>query len=138
MGEVYRALDTSLDRDVAIKILPELFAADPERMVRFTKEAKTLASLNHQNIAHIHGVVEQPFAIVMECVDGEDLAQRLQRGPIALDEAIPIAKQIADALECAHEQGIVDRDLKAANVKVRDDRTVKVLDYGLAWCTSRI
>ena len=138
MGEVYRALDTSLDRDVAIKILPELFAADPERMVRFTKEAKTLASLNHQNIAHIHGVVEQPFAIVMECVDGEDLAQRLQRGPIALDEAIPIAKQIADALECAHEQGIVDRDLKPANVKVRDDRTVKVLDYGLAWCTSRI
>ena len=132
MGEVYRALDTSLDRDVAIKVLPEIFAADVERLMRFSREAKTLAALNHQNIAHIHGIVETPLAIVMEFVDGEDLADRLKRGAIPLDEAIPIAKQIADALECAHEQGIIHRDLKPANVKVRDDGTVKVLDFGLA------
>jgi eukaryotic-like serine/threonine-protein kinase len=132
MGEVYRALDTTLDRDVAIKVLPELLAADPDRVARFTREAKTLASLNHANIAHIHGVVDSPFALVMEFVDGEDLAQRLERGAIPLDEAIPIAKQIADALECAHEQGIVHRDLKPANVKVRPDGVVKVLDFGLA------
>ena len=132
MGEVYRALDTTLDRDVAIKVLPELLASDPERVARFTREAKTLASLNHANIAHIHGVVDSPFALVMEFVDGEDLAQRLARGAIPLDEAIPIAKQIADALECAHEQNIVHRDLKPANVKVRPDGAVKVLDFGLA------
>ena len=132
MGEVYRALDTTLDRDVAIKILPDLLASDPDRVARFSREAKTLASLNHTNIAHIHGVVDSPFALVMEFVDGEDLAQRLARGAIPLDEAIPIAKQIADALECAHEQGIVHRDLKPANVKVRPDGAVKVLDFGLA------
>ena len=132
MGEVYRALDTTLDRDVAIKVLPELLASDSERVARFSREAKTLASLNHQNIAHIHGVVDPPLALVMEFVDGEDLAQRLARGAIPLDEAIPIAKQIADALECAHEQNIVHRDLKPANVKVRPDGTVKVLDFGLA------
>ena len=132
MGEVYRALDTTLDRDVAIKVLPELLASDPERVSRFAREAKTLASLNHTNIAHIHGVVENPFALVMEFVEGEDLAERLRRGPVPLDEAIPIAKQIADALESAHEQGIVHRDLKPANVKVRPDGVVKVLDFGLA------
>ena len=132
MGEVYRALDTTLDRDVAIKVLPELLASDSERVARFSREAKTLASLNHQNIAHIHGVVDPPLALVMEFVDGEDLAQRLARGAIPLDEAIPIAKQIADGLECAHEQGIVHRDLKPANVKVRPDGVVKVLDFGLA------
>ena len=132
MGEVYRALDTSLDRDVAIKVLPEVLATDPERVARFAREAKTLASLNHANIAHIHGVLESPFALVMEFVEGEDLAERLARGAIPLDDAIPIAKQIADALECAHEQGIIHRDLKPANVKVRPDGAVKVLDFGLA------
>ena len=132
MGEVYRALDTSLDRIVAIKILPELLASDPERVARFSREAKTLASLNHANIAHIHGVVDSPFALVMEFVEGEDLSQRLARGAVPLDEAIPIAKQIADAIESAHEQGVIHRDLKPANVKLRPDGTVKVLDFGLA------
>src|ERR1700687_1700592 len=134
MGEVYRARDTRLDRDVAIKILPEAFATDPERLARFEREAKTLASLNHPNIAHIHGL-EQTIggrALVMELVEGEDLSQRIARGAIPLDEALPIARQIADALEAAHEQGIVHRDLKPANVKVRADGTVKVLDFGLA------
>ena len=132
MGEVYRARDTSLDRDVAIKVLPELLATDPDRVVRFAREAKTLASLNHANIAHIHGVLESPLALVMELVEGEDLAERLARGAMPLEDVIPIAKQIADALECAHEQGIIHRDLKPANVKVRPDGVVKVLDFGLA------
>jgi serine/threonine-protein kinase len=138
MGEVYRARDTKLDRDVAIKILPELFAADPERLKRFEREAKTLASLNHPNIAQVFGVIELPAeaggygALVMEMVDGDDLAIRLKRGGMPLDEAVPVARQIADALEAAHERGIVHRDLKPANVKVRDDGTVKVLDFGLA------
>src|SRR4051812_11455446 len=132
MGEVYRARDTKLNRDVAIKVLPALFAADPERLARFEREAQTLAALNHPNIAHIHGVLESPAALVMECVEGEDLAQRMARGAIPLDEAIPIARQIADALEAAHERGIIHRDLKPANIKVRGDGTVKVLDFGLA------
>ncbi|HEX6465493.1 MAG TPA: protein kinase, partial [Vicinamibacterales bacterium] len=134
MGEVYRARDTKLNRDVAIKVLPEIFAADPERLARFTREAQTLAALNHPNIAHIYGVEEsgKVHALVMEFVDGEDLAQRLVRGAIPLDEALPIARQIADALEAAHEQGIVHRDLKPANIKIRPDGTVKVLDFGLA------
>jgi serine/threonine-protein kinase len=134
MGEVYRARDTKLDRSVAIKILPEAFAADTERIARFQREAKTLASLNHLNIAHIHGLEESSGvrALVMELVEGEDLAQRIARGPIQADEALPIAKQIADALEAAHEQGIIHRDLKPANIKVRPDGTVKVLDFGLA------
>ncbi len=134
MGEVYRARDTKLDRDVAIKILPAGFATDPERLARFEREAKTLAALNHPNIAQIHGAEDAGTtrAIVMELVEGEDLSQRIARGAIALDEALPIAKQIAEALEAAHEQGIVHRDLKPANVKVRDDGTVKVLDFGLA------
>ena len=142
MGEVYRARDTKLDRAVAIKILPEAFATDTERIARFQREAKTLASLNHPNIAHIHGLEDSSpsagsgqaavRAIVMELVEGEDLAQRLAHGAIPIVEALPIAKQIADALEAAHEQGIVHRDLKPANIKVRPDGTVKVLDFGLA------
>ena len=134
MGEVYRARDTKLDRAIAIKILPEAFAADTDRIARFQREAKTLASLNHPNIAHIHGLEESNGvrALVMELVEGEDLAQRIARGAIPVDEALPIAKQVADALEAAHEQGIIHRDLKPANIKVRRDGTVKVLDFGLA------
>ena len=134
MGEVYRAWDTKLDRAVAIKILPEAFAADTERIARFQREAKTLASLNHLNIAYIHGFEESNGVrtLVMEFVEGEDLAQRIVRGAIPVAEALPIAKQIADALEAAHEQGIIHRDLKPANIKVRPDGTVKVLDFGLA------
>jgi hypothetical protein len=134
MGEVYRARDTKLDRAVAIKILPEAFAADTERIARFEREAKTLALLNHTNIAHIHGLEESSGvrALVMELVEGEDLVQRIARGAIPVAEALPIAKQISDALEAAHEQGIIHRDLKPANIKVRPDGTVKVLDFGLA------
>ena len=134
MGEVYRARDTKLDRAVAIKILPEAFAADSERIARFQREAKTLASLNHPNIAYIHGLEESNGvrALVMELVEGEDLAQRIARGAIPVAEALPIAKQMADALEAAHEQGIIHRDLKPANIKLRRDGTVKVLDFGLA------
>jgi eukaryotic-like serine/threonine-protein kinase len=134
MGEVYRARDTRLERDVAIKILPGVFAADPDRLMRFEREAKTLAALNHPHIAQIHGVEEAGAtrALVMELVEGEDLAVRLARGPIPIDEARPIARQIAEALEAAHEAGIVHRDLKPANVKLRPDGTVKVLDFGLA------
>ena len=134
MGEVYRARDTKLNRDVAIKVLLPAVANDPDRLARFSREAQVLASLNHPNIAHIYGLEEADgiTAIVLELVDGEDLAQRIARGPIPLDEALPIARQIADALEAAHEQGIIHRDLKPANVKVRTDGTVKVLDFGLA------
>ena len=134
MGEVYKARDTRLDRDVAIKILPEAFAADTERVARFQREAKTLAALNHPNIAQIYGLEQagDVHALVMELVAGEDLSQRIARGAIPIDEALPIAKQIAEALEAAHEQGIIHRDLKPANIKVRPDGTVKVLDFGLA------
>ena len=134
MGEVYRAHDTKLKRDVALKVLPDSFASDPDRLARFTREAQTLASLNHPNIAHIHGLEESGgvTAIVMELVEGDDLSQRIARGAMPLDEALPIATQIADALEAAHEQGIIHRDLKPANIKVRPDGTVKVLDFGLA------
>jgi serine/threonine protein kinase/Tol biopolymer transport system component len=134
MGEVYRARDTRLNRDVALKVLPDSFASDPERLARFTREAQTLASLNHPHIAHIHGLEESDGvrALVMELVEGEDLSQRIARGPIPLDEALPIARQIAEALEAAHEAGIIHRDLKPANIKVRPDGTVKVLDFGLA------
>ncbi|MBZ5590462.1 MAG: protein kinase [Acidobacteriia bacterium] len=130
MGEVYRARDARLNRDVAIKVLPALFADDPERLARFTREAQVLASLNHPNIAHIHGLEER--ALVMELVEGEDLSALIARGPLPLADALPIARQIADALEAAHEKGIVHRDLKPANIKVRADGTVKVLDFGLA------
>jgi serine/threonine-protein kinase len=134
MGEVYSARDTRLKRDVALKILPELFASDPDRIARFQREAEVLASLNHPNIAAIHGLEESEGtrALVMELVDGETLADRIARGPIPVDEALPIAKQIAEALEVAHDQGIIHRDLKPANIKVRPDGTVKVLDFGLA------
>jgi eukaryotic-like serine/threonine-protein kinase len=134
MGEVYRARDTRLDRNVAIKILPQAFVADAERVARFQREAKVLASLNHPHIAAIYGVeeAEHVTALVIELIEGEDLAQRLTHGPIPLDEALPIATQIADALEAAHERGIIHRDLKPANIKLRPDGTVKVLDFGLA------
>ena len=132
MGEVYRAREAKLNRDVAIKVLSDVFVADPDRIARFEREAQTLASLNHPNIAHLYGVIEQPAALVMELVEGEDLSQRIARGPVALDEAVPVARQIADALEAAHERGIVHRDLKPANIKLAPGGLVKVLDFGLA------
>jgi serine/threonine-protein kinase len=134
MGEVYRARDAKLERDVAIKVLPQAVADDPDRIARLVREARTLAALNHPNIAHIHGFEEVAGirALVMELVEGPTLADRIARGAIPLDEALPIARQIAEALEAAHEQGIVHRDLKPANIKVRDDGLVKVLDFGLA------
>ena len=134
MGQVYQATDTKLKRQVALKILPEAFSADPERLARFQREAEVLASLNHPNIAAIHGLEEADStrALVLELVEGPTLADRIKRGPIPLDEALPIAKQIAEALEAAHETGVIHRDLKPANVKVKDDGTVKVLDFGLA------
>jgi hypothetical protein len=134
MGEVYRARDTKLGRDVALKVLPEAFTADPDRLARFEREAKVLASLNHPHIAQIYGLEEAggQKALVLELVEGPTLADRIGQGSIPLDEALPIARQIAEALEAAHEQGIIHRDLKPANVKVRPDGTVKVLDFGLA------
>ncbi len=134
MGQVYRARDTRLNRDVALKVLPEAFAGDPDRLARFTREAQTLAALNHPNIAHIHGLEESSGlrALVMELVEGDDLSQCIARGAIPLAEALSIATQLAEALEAAHEQGIIHRDLKPANVKVRPDGVVKMLDFGLA------
>jgi Tol biopolymer transport system component len=134
MGEVYRARDMRLKRDVALKILPESFATDPERLARFQREAEVLASLNHPHIAAIYGIEESgnASALVMELVEGPTLADRIAQGPIPVDEALPIAKQIAEALEAAHEQGIIHRDLKPANIKLRTDGAVKVLDFGLA------
>ena len=134
MGEVYQATDTNLGRDVAIKVLPESVAQGPERLARFDREARTLAALNHPNIAQIHGLEKSAgtIALVMELVEGPTLADRIAQGAIPVDEALPIAKQIAEALEAAHEQGIIHRDLKPANIKVRPDGTVKVLDFGLA------
>jgi aminoglycoside phosphotransferase (APT) family kinase protein len=127
MGEVYRARDTRLNREVAIKVLPDLFASDVERLSRFEREAQVLASLNHPHIAQVYGVIDAPAALVMELVQGEDLSQRVSRGAIPIREALEIARQIADALAAAHEKGIVHRDLKPANIKLRDDGTVKVL-----------
>ena len=136
MGIVLRARDSKLDRDVALKVLPEAFAADPDRLARFEREAKVLASLNHPNIGSIYGLEEAEGgkfrALVLELVEGPTLADRISKGPIPLDEALPIAKQIAEALEAAHEAGVIHRDLKPANIKVREDGTVKVLDFGLA------
>jgi serine/threonine protein kinase/Tol biopolymer transport system component len=134
MGEVYRATDTKLKRQVAVKILPPSLAADAERLARFQREAEVLASLNHPHIAAIYGLEDANGvkALVMELVEGEDLSQRIAGGAILLDEALPIAKQIAEALEAAHEQGIIHRDLKPANIKVRPEGTVKILDFGLA------
>jgi serine/threonine-protein kinase len=148
MGQVYRARDTKLQRDVAIKVLPESVAVDPDRFARFEREAQVLASLNHPHIAAIYGLEESPasaggahapvVAIVMELVEGDDLSQRIARGAIPIDQALPIATQIAEALEAAHDQGIVHRDLKPANIKVRADGAVKVLDFGLAKAVQRL
>jgi serine/threonine protein kinase len=134
MGEVYRATDTNLKRQVAIKVLPATVAGDAERLVRFQREAEVLAQLNHPNIAHIHGLerADGHIALVMELIEGPTLADRIAQGAIPIDEALAIARQIAEALEAAHEQGIIHRDLKPANVKVRPDGAVKVLDFGLA------
>src|SRR5919109_2194584 len=147
MGEVYRARDARLARDVALKVLPDAFASDPDRLARFEREAHVLAALKHPNIAAIYGLEEAPAALdgarageaghhvralVLELVEGETLADRITRGPIPLEDAIPIAKAIAEALEAAHEQGVIHRDLKPANIKLRPDGTVKVLDFGLA------
>ncbi len=134
MGEVYQARDTKLDRDVALKVLPEAFTSDPDRLARFEREAKVLASLNHPNIGSIYGVEEADGvkALVLELIEGPTLADRIKLGPIPVDEALPIARQIAEALGAAHEAGVIHRDLKPANIKVREDGTVKVLDFGLA------
>jgi len=134
MGRVYRARDTKLGRDVALKVLPETFARDGERLARFEREARVLASLNHPNIATLHGLEESDgfHFLVMELVPGETLAERLARGPMTDEEASAIFKQIADALEAAHENGVVHRDLKPANIKITPDGVVKVLDFGLA------
>ena len=142
MGEVYRARDATLNRDIALKVLPELVALDLDRLARFKREAQVLAALNHPNIAAIYGFEESNpspgpghaavRALVLELVEGPTLADRIAHGPIPVDEALPIARQIAEALEAAHEQGIIHRDLKPANIKVRGDGTVKVLDFGLA------
>jgi serine/threonine-protein kinase len=134
MGEVWKATDTRLKRQVALKVLPTTFLTDPERIARFQREAEVLAALNHPNIAQIYGIEEANgvTALVLELVEGATLADRIAQGPIPIDEALPIAKQIAEALEAAHERGIIHRDLKPANIKIRPDGTVKVLDFGLA------
>jgi serine/threonine protein kinase len=134
MGEVYRATDTTLKRQVAVKVLPQALSGDSDRLARFQREAEVLASLNHPHIAGIYGLeaTDGIHALVMELVEGEDLAQRIATGPIPLDEALPIAKQITEALEAAHDAGVIHRDLKPANIKVRPDGAVKVLDFGLA------
>ena len=132
MGEVYRARDTRLNRDVALKVLPEAFLLDADRLARFEREAQVLASLNHPNIGAIYGLEDSngTRALVLELVEGPTLADRIARGPVPLDEALPIARQIAEALEAAHELGIIHRDLKPASIKLRLDGTVKVLDFG--------
>ena len=134
MGEVYRARDTKLDRDVALKVLPQAFTEDPDRLARFEREAKVLASLNHPNIAAIHGLEESGGTnfLVLELVEGATLADRIKRGPIPIDEALPLFRQIAEGLEAAHDNGIIHRDLKPANIKVTPEGKVKVLDFGLA------
>ena len=134
MGEVYRATDSRLGRDVALKIVPDVFASDATRMGRFEREAKILASLNHPNIAAIYGLEESNGirTLAMELAEGQTLAERIGQGAVPVDDAMPIAKQICDALEYAHERGVIHRDLKPANVKITPDGTVKVLDFGLA------
>ena len=134
MGEVWRAEDTKLGRDVALKMLPDAFAENPERLARFEREARVLASLSHPNIAGIHGLeeVDGKRFLVMELVAGETLDERIQRGPIPIEEVVRIARQIAEAVEAAHEKGVVHRDLKPANVNITPDGNIKVLDFGLA------
>ena len=132
MGQVYQATDTKLNRQVALKILPEAFSADPDRLARFQREAQVLASLNHPNIAQIHGIetAEDTLALVLELVEGQTLADRIAQGAIPLEEALPIAKQIAEALEAAHEAGVIHRDRKQANVKVKDKPGLSVTERG--------
>src|SRR5262249_39067876 len=134
MGVVFRAHDTKLQRDVALKLLPDHFSDDPDRLARFQREAQVLASLNHPNIAQIYGLEDSTpqWCIVMELVEGETLQERLKRGPIPIDEALQVASQICEALEAAHEKGVIHRDLKPANVKITPEGKVKVLDFGLA------
>ena len=134
MGEVYRATDTKLNREVALKVLPDAFASDRERMARFSREAQVLASLNHPNIASIYGLEDSDdkHALVLELVEGETLAERVSKGAIPLDESLKIALQVAEALEAAHAKGTIHRDLKPANVKLTPEGKVKVLDFGLA------
>src|SRR5262245_36469601 len=134
MGEVYRARDPKLNRSVALKILPAAFAADPERLARFRREAQVLASLSHPHIGHIYGLEDSEaiHALVLELIEGQTLADRIAQGPVAITDALTLAKQIAEALEFAHEHGVVHRDLKPANIKVTANSTVKVLDFGLA------
>ena len=134
MGEVYRAHDTRLRREVAIKVVPEATAHDSDRMARFAREAQFLAALNHPNIGSIYGFEESStmHALVMELVEGPTLADRIAQGPVPIEDALPIMKQITEALEYAHDRGIVHRDLKPANIKIKPDGTVKVLDFGLA------
>src|SRR5688572_2819135 len=134
MGEVYQASDSKLGRSVAIKFLPEAFSRDSERVARFQREGRVLASLNHPNIAAIHGVeeIDGRHFLVMELVPGETLAERIRRGAIPIVDALPIARQIAEALDEAHERGVIHRDLKPANIKVTPEGKVKVLDFGLA------
>ena len=139
MGEVYRGRDTTLNRDVAIKVLPAEMASDPERLARFRREAQVLAALNHSNIAHVYGFEGATLPdgstahfLAMEMVEGDDLSARLRSGAIPVDEAVAIARQIAEGLEEAHEHGVVHRDLKPANIKLTPDGKVKILDFGLA------
>ena len=134
MGEVYRAKDTKLGREVAVKLLLDEVSSDPERLARFEREARMLASLNHNNIATLYGFEREGDTnfLVMEMVEGETLADRIAHGPIPVDEAIPLFLQIAEGLEAAHEKGVIHRDLKPANIKVTDDGNVKILDFGLA------
>jgi len=135
MGEVYRATDTKLGRDVAIKVIPDAFALDANRMARFAREAQVLAALNHPNIAAIYGV--EAHALVLELVEGPTLAERAGQGPIPVEEALAIARQIAEAVEYAHERGVIHRDLKPANIKLTPEGRVKVLDFGLAKLTEQ-
>ena len=134
MGEVYQARDTTLDRDVALKVLPEAFTADPDRLARFQREAKVLASLNHPNIGAIYGLeaAGDTQALVLELIEGPTLADRIVTGPVPLEEALILIRQVAFALAAAHDAGVVHRDLKPANIKVKPDGMVKVLDFGLA------
>src|SRR5512135_264873 len=134
MGVVYRAEDTNLNRQVAIKVLPDIFSGDPERLSRFEREAKLLASLNHPNIAAIHGFEQSDGKrfLVMELVEGETLAERIAKGPLPVDEALEVCRQIAEGVEAAHEKGVIHRDLKPANVKITPEGKIKVLDFGLA------
>lgn len=138
MGEVYRATDTKLHREVAVKVLPKSFAQDKERLARFEREAQTLATLNHPNIAGIYGLERSgdSQALILELIEGEDLSERLKRGKLPVDEALDVCRQIAEALEAAHEKGIIHRDLKPGNIKLTGEGRVKVLDFGLGQACS--